>query len=352
MNDSISQNQHGARRNCTWFQAGLIFFLLICFAASACQQVPLAWDLNQDPSVAGYAIYYGTNSGSHPTRVDAGTNVTATINSLTEGTTYYFVVASYNAARAESAPSKEISYVVPGLLRMSYSAGSGAGPMLNFPVAAGHWYEVQATTDFKNWTSVWQTSIEPTNMWVQYQDTPAGTGNQSRFYRLVMHNEPPSHPAIASYSANSSTLRDDVSVEIGFHFIANTNLTVYDVGRLVAPGDSGTHQVTIYRDAGDGQAVLVCAGTVSTAGATASTFAYAGGAYASLTAGQSYLILSTEVAGGDHWQDDQLTVTPTSAADITVDGSAYINPAGSGTFVLQTPGSHAYGIPNFKLSNP
>jgi Fibronectin type III domain len=352
MKESIGQIQNGNRGSRNWFRVCLIFLFFVCYSALACQQVPLAWDSNVDPNVTGYAVYYGTSSGSHPTRVDAGTNVTATVSNLTEGMTYYFVVTSYNAAAAESAPSKEISYLIPGLLKMSYSASSGAGPMLNFSVAAGQWYEVQATTDMKTWTTISQTAIQSTNMWVQYQDAQTGGAYQSRFYRLVMHSEPPSHPAIASYSVNSSTLRDDVSVEVGFHFIANANLTVYDVGRLVAAGDSGSHQVAIYSDAGNGQAVLVCAGTVSTAGATASTFAYAGGAFASLVAGQSYLILSTETAGGDHWQDDQLTVTPTSSADITVDSSAYIYPVGSGNYILQTPGSHAYGIPNFKLSNP
>jgi len=187
MKDSSSQIQNKASGSRNWFLGFIISLLFVCFTASALQPVPLAWNAGQDPSVTGYAVYYGTNSGSHPTRVDAGTNVAIMINGFAEGATYYFVVTSYNSAGIESAPSNEISYIVPGLLTMSYNASSGAGPILSFPVAPGHSYEVQATADFITWTTIAQTTIEAANGLAQYQDAPADMVYQQRFYRLVMH---------------------------------------------------------------------------------------------------------------------------------------------------------------------
>jgi hypothetical protein len=170
-----------------WFVSLLISCLSICVGASACEQVPLAWDAVPDTNITGYAVYYGTNSGVHPTRMDVGTNVTATVSNLAEGGTYYFVVTSYNSTNLESAPSSEVSYIVPGVVTMSYNPNSGSGPTLNFPVAPGHWYEVQATQDFKTWTTIAQTATAATNALAQCQDYQGITPYQSRFYRLVMH---------------------------------------------------------------------------------------------------------------------------------------------------------------------
>jgi hypothetical protein len=54
---------------------------------------------------------------------------------------------------------------------------------LNFPVAPGHTYAVQASTDLKNWETIWQTTTT-SNTWAQFQDTIA-TNVQMRFYRTV-----------------------------------------------------------------------------------------------------------------------------------------------------------------------
>ena len=187
MKESKSQNQKTVGKSRNWFLGILISFFSVCVTASAYQSVPLGWNSNPNPNVIGYAVYYGTNSGTYPTRVDAGTNTIVTIGNLQEGTTYYFVVKACNASGVESAPSSEIAFIVPGLVRMSMSAGSTGGATLSFPVAAGHWYEVQATTDMQTWTTIAQTPNESANSWVQYQDAPVGVTYQQRFYRVVLH---------------------------------------------------------------------------------------------------------------------------------------------------------------------
>ena len=70
--------------------------------------------------LAGFWIYYGTDSGSYsqtPIRVpcalsDAGRTITHQVTNLPAGNTYYFVVTAYNTSQAESAYSNEGSKTI------------------------------------------------------------------------------------------------------------------------------------------------------------------------------------------------------------------------------------------------
>jgi len=75
---------------------GSLLWLAAAATGYADQSVALLWDPSPSPDVVGYAVYYGTASGVYTTRLDAGTNTVATINGLTEGLTYFFVVTSYD----------------------------------------------------------------------------------------------------------------------------------------------------------------------------------------------------------------------------------------------------------------
>lgn len=59
--------------------------------------------------LAGYRIYYGTNTGSYTSSVDIGPSTTCVIDDLATGSTYYFVVTSYDSSGNESELSNEIS---------------------------------------------------------------------------------------------------------------------------------------------------------------------------------------------------------------------------------------------------
>jgi hypothetical protein len=159
--------------------------LFFCAGARGSQNVSLAWNAIPDPSVVGYALYYGTTSGEYSTRLDAGPNATITVPGLKEGVTYYFVITAYDALGEESAPSNEVIYIVPGAIFLS--AGGAGGPMtITFPIAPPHWYELQATTDLQAWTTIWQTEPASDNGWVEYQDF-AARRYATRFYRLKIH---------------------------------------------------------------------------------------------------------------------------------------------------------------------
>jgi hypothetical protein len=132
-------------------------------------------------------VYYGTESGNYTTCMDVGTNLTFTITNLQPGLTYYFAITDYNAQGLESAPTAEVSYLVPGILQMNAVSASPGGPQsLSFPVAPTYWYEVQGSTDLQTWTTLWQTPVETDNQWVQFTDPQSSTMSQ-RYYRLIIH---------------------------------------------------------------------------------------------------------------------------------------------------------------------
>jgi hypothetical protein len=73
----------------------------------------LAWDHSTSSNAAGYLVSYGTQSGKYTTTVKAGYVTSVAINGLTEGTTYYISVQSYDSAGTLGSSSQEISGKVP-----------------------------------------------------------------------------------------------------------------------------------------------------------------------------------------------------------------------------------------------
>jgi hypothetical protein len=166
-----------------------LFVVLIGIATlekAHAQNVILDWNASASPDVSGYNVYYGTNSGNYPYKITAGNVLSATVSNLIPGLTYYFAATAYDAYGDESGYSPEISYLVPGLMTINSGGGAGGAATLQFPVAPGHWYEVQATTDLQTWTSIWQSDVMATNYWMQFVD-PNAASFRSRFYRLVLH---------------------------------------------------------------------------------------------------------------------------------------------------------------------
>jgi hypothetical protein len=112
--------------------SGWLTFVL-CWASQlhAAQNITLKWDPNPAPNLAGYRLYYGTNSGVYTQEIDVG-NMTATlVSNLKEGRTYFFAVTAYNTA-AESLPSNEVSYTVP-VSRATPAPALAAAPAVTTP---------------------------------------------------------------------------------------------------------------------------------------------------------------------------------------------------------------------------
>jgi fibronectin type 3 domain-containing protein len=117
----------------------LLACLSLAFAATPAQaeQVQLAWDapLQADgtlvSNVAGYKLYYGSQSGQYQTVVTVGLTTTYTVKHLSAGQTYYFAVKVYDSTGTESAFSNEISVILP-----TNTPGEGIIPQQQMRVVA------------------------------------------------------------------------------------------------------------------------------------------------------------------------------------------------------------------------
>ena len=102
-----------------------LFVLLVClslaFAATPAQaqQVQLAWDAPVQtngtpvPNLAGYKLYYGSQSGQYQAPLSVGMTTTYTVTGLPTGQIYYFAVTAYDSSGMESAFSNEVSVTIP-----------------------------------------------------------------------------------------------------------------------------------------------------------------------------------------------------------------------------------------------
>ena len=160
--------------------------LLAGLAGAQAENLSLGWSPSSDTNVTGYNIYYGTSSGDYTNKVTIGNILATTISNLTYGTTYYFAVTALNSAGDESDFSNEAKFTFPNILTLSAGANPGDPMLIKFPVASGHWYEIQASVDLQSWSTIWQTDVESSNSMVQFSDPSIGSF-PSRFYRLAMH---------------------------------------------------------------------------------------------------------------------------------------------------------------------
>src|SRR5467141_1660870 len=95
--------------------------LSLAFAVTPAQaqQVQLAWDAPVQangtpvPNLAGYKLYYGSQSGQYQTPIPVGMTTTYTVTHLSAGQTYYFAVKDYDSTGTESALSNEVSVTLP-----------------------------------------------------------------------------------------------------------------------------------------------------------------------------------------------------------------------------------------------
>lgn len=104
------------RKFSTFFMLLVLMHFLVAFPAMAAQ-VRLAWDANTESDIAGYRLYYNTQSGvysiSQMVQVLGINNTQSAVTALTGGITYYFVVTAFNTSDLESDYSNEVSYTPP-----------------------------------------------------------------------------------------------------------------------------------------------------------------------------------------------------------------------------------------------
>jgi hypothetical protein len=91
----------------------VVLFLAFIGQAAIANTVNLQWDPNPEPDIAGYKLSYGTSPGVYSNSITTECCTATTVSGLVEGQNYYFVLKAVNTAGLESAPSAEVSYLVP-----------------------------------------------------------------------------------------------------------------------------------------------------------------------------------------------------------------------------------------------
>lgn len=79
--------------------------------ATITKSATATWNAVTSTPVTGYKVYVGEAPGQYSRTITVGTVTSATVNSLTVGKTYYFVVSAYNSA-GESPPSSMVSKTI------------------------------------------------------------------------------------------------------------------------------------------------------------------------------------------------------------------------------------------------
>jgi hypothetical protein len=91
----------------------------------------LNWQPNSESDLDGYRVYYGTSSRSYGPPLYVNTATTCTLDTLSEGATYYFAVTAYDTSGNESGFSAEV--------HKSFNAPDTSAPtvLLSSPTSGG-----------------------------------------------------------------------------------------------------------------------------------------------------------------------------------------------------------------------
>jgi len=115
------------------------------------------------------------------------TGTTLTLANVADGDagSYSVVVTNLAGSVTSSVATLTVIATSPPSLT-AYPKRSFTDPLkLTFAANPDHWYELQATTDLSNWSTIWQTTNLTTTAVLEFDDNDVGF--VARFYRLVEH---------------------------------------------------------------------------------------------------------------------------------------------------------------------
>jgi hypothetical protein len=165
---------------------GFLCFAFLSGALHQAQGLTLAWDPPASrTNLAAYVVKYGVTSGSYTGQMSvAASQTTATLNNLTAGLTYYFVVTAKDTSNVESDPSNQISYTVPainaGTVRVRVTPSRQI--VLTVTGQPGHTQQIEATQNFTTWTVINTVTLSASGS-MDVIDANAASFSR-RFYRV------------------------------------------------------------------------------------------------------------------------------------------------------------------------
>jgi len=101
----------GKKQIIPFILCALLFASALSPVRSAGSALTLAWDPNTEDDLAGYKIYYGTQSGDYDSVIDVGDTTQYMVPGLDPETQYYFALTAYDTSSNESDFSAEVSAV-------------------------------------------------------------------------------------------------------------------------------------------------------------------------------------------------------------------------------------------------
>ncbi len=167
----------------TFFLLG-VFLVKPVYAGTA----TVSWNVNTEPDLASYKIYYGTSAriGTDPktcglcgysASINVGKVTTYAFSSLTDGLTYYFSVSAIDTSTNESSFSAQVSKILPSA---TYITNLNFTPSCEGTSASSKTFTI---TVYQATTQVAQFSVQPN---AQGQiPLPSGTNLLSGTYNIT-----------------------------------------------------------------------------------------------------------------------------------------------------------------------
>ena len=145
----------------------------------------LAWTGQSDPSITGFAVYYGAVGSPTTNRVDAGMLESVTLYNLTAGVQYNFFAVSYTAQGVESLPSNVVAYQPPVISPIKLSILSDRTARLLFRAVPGSVCRIErsATLSPAKWQSIGTGTADASGS-ITFDDQPSAWLT-TQFYRAV-----------------------------------------------------------------------------------------------------------------------------------------------------------------------
>jgi hypothetical protein len=297
------------------------FFMPLTPDTANAGQVTLAWDMNSEPNVTGYKIYYGTASRNYDWFIDVGNVTSITITDLPDGSRYYFAATAYDNSNPpiESTHSDEVNKnmctysISPTNATFGASGGTGS---------------VSVTTQAGcTWTASSSAS------WMTITSGNSGTGNGTIFYSVSASTNPEQQTASSTFAGKLFTVTQSAATTYTIAASANTGGTITPSGAVtVVHGATQTFNIT----ASAGYQILNVAVDGTSIGAVNSyTFnnVATGHTITAAFSVKKYAINASAGIGGsispsgstsiNHGANQTFTITPGagySIADVTVDG--------------------------------